>query len=82
MAKLIILELERRVSRLQNPREMLRGNQPGHEDIFLEVETYAMEVERKSINMAADCNKISRTTAKELLDNVAIMELDIEEQLN
>jgi CPA1 family monovalent cation:H+ antiporter len=82
LVKLTILELERRVSRLQNPRELLRGNGGQREDILLKVEAQAMDIERQSINMAAECNKISRATAKELLDNVAIMELDIEEQLN
>jgi hypothetical protein len=81
LVKLIIIELERRISRLQNPREMLRNNRQD-EDILLGVKAQAMEIERKSINMAAECNKISRSTAKELLDNVAIMELDAEEQLS
>jgi CPA1 family monovalent cation:H+ antiporter len=77
---LISLGLERRIARLKNPRELL-ADARDYEERFLEVESRALEFEREVINEALACNRISYATAKQLRDNVAMMELDIEEQL-
>jgi CPA1 family monovalent cation:H+ antiporter len=79
--ELIRLEFERRVARLRNPREFFSGADGDFKGKFLEVEARALEFEREAIREALLNNKISRSTAKQLRDNVAMMELDIEEQL-
>jgi CPA1 family monovalent cation:H+ antiporter len=79
--KLIGIEFEQRIARLKNPRSFLVDAQGGPEDHFLEVKAQALEFEREAINDALHCNRISRATAKQMRDNVAMMELDIEEQL-
>jgi CPA1 family monovalent cation:H+ antiporter len=78
---LISIELERRLVRLRNPRGFLTNAREGFEDHFLEVEARALEFEREAINDALLHKRISRATAKQMRDNVAMMELDIEEQL-
>jgi CPA1 family monovalent cation:H+ antiporter len=79
--ELIRIELERRVARLNGPRRILDSAREDRESNFLEAETRALEFEREQIKEALLHNKISRATAKQMLDNVAMMELDIEEQL-
>jgi hypothetical protein len=79
--ELIGIEFERRVARLRAPRSFLAGARGGLEDCFFEVEARALEFEREAISDALHENRISRTTAKQMRDNVAMMELDIEEQL-
>jgi CPA1 family monovalent cation:H+ antiporter len=81
--ELIDIEFERRIALLRSPRGFL-ANARGDGDFaerFLEVETHALEFEREAINDALLHNRISRATAKQMRDNVAMMELDIEEQL-
>jgi CPA1 family monovalent cation:H+ antiporter len=78
---LISIELERRIVRLRNPRGFLTNAREGFGDHFLEVEARALEFEREAINDALFHKRISRAAAKQMRDNVAMMELDIEEQL-
>jgi CPA1 family monovalent cation:H+ antiporter len=78
---LISIELERRIVRLRNPRGFLTNAREGFGDHFLEVEARALEFEREAINDALSHKRISRAIAKQMRDNVAMMELDIEEQL-
>jgi CPA1 family monovalent cation:H+ antiporter len=77
---LISIGLERRIARLRSPRRILSGVR-NYEERLLEVESRALEFEREVINEALACNRISYATAKQMRDNVAMMELDIEEQL-
>jgi CPA1 family monovalent cation:H+ antiporter len=79
--ELINNEFERRVARLKSPRSFLAGARGGSEDYFFEVEARALEFEREAISDALHDKRISRATAKRMRDNVAMMELDIEEQL-
>jgi CPA1 family monovalent cation:H+ antiporter len=81
VAALVLIELKRRVSRLDIPRGSLSGARQEYERQLLAVEARALELEREAINDALDHKRISRATAKEMRDNVAMMELDIEEQL-
>jgi CPA1 family monovalent cation:H+ antiporter len=78
---LISIELERRIVRLRNPRGFLTNAREGFGDHFLEAEARALEFEREAINDALLHKRISRAAAKQMRDNVAMMELDIEEQL-
>jgi CPA1 family monovalent cation:H+ antiporter len=81
VAALVLIEIERRIARLDIPRGSLSSVRQEHERQLLEVEARALELEREAINDALDHKRISRATAKEMRDNVAMMELDIEEQL-
>jgi CPA1 family monovalent cation:H+ antiporter len=80
-AALVLVELGRRIVRLDNPRGRRGDNRQEHEQQLIEVEARALEYEREAINNALEQKRISRATAKEMRDNVAMMELDIEEQL-
>jgi hypothetical protein len=51
------------------------------EERWLEIETFALRSEREAIEAALLAGDISRKTARSLRDNVALMELDIESQL-
>jgi CPA1 family monovalent cation:H+ antiporter len=79
--EIISIELERRIERLRNPRGFLTTAREGFADRSLEIEARALGFEREAINEAVEQCRIGRTTAKQLRDNVAMMELDIEEQL-
>lgn len=81
VVELISTEFERRIARMRNPRGFRRGTREDYGMLLLEMETRALEFEREAIGDALIHNKISRETAKRLRDNVAMMELDIEEQL-
>jgi CPA1 family monovalent cation:H+ antiporter len=80
-ASLVLIELERRIARFDTPRGGLRSNLREREQKLLKVEAQALEYEREAISEALENELISRATAKEMRDNVAMMELDIEEQL-
>jgi hypothetical protein len=83
---LIISDIRRRLERYETlatqgslipegvQREMFK------EKVFA-VEAHALQFERESIEQALEHNRISRATAKQMRDNVAIMELDIEDQI-
>ena len=77
---LVKMEFERRAARFESPRGFAPGAQSDHH-LFLRVEARALEFEREAINLAREQELISRDTAKQLRDSVAVMELDIEEQL-
>lgn len=77
---LIVNDFQRRLSRLENPRLRAAGR-PQLEAQVLEIETKALQHERAAIEHALEHGRISRATAKQLRDNVTLMELDIEEQL-
>jgi CPA1 family monovalent cation:H+ antiporter len=79
--ELVSTEFERRIARMLHMGGFRRGNSEDYEKLSLALETRALEFEREAIADALAHNKISRETAKELRDNVAMMELDIEEQL-
>jgi CPA1 family monovalent cation:H+ antiporter len=79
--ELIRIGLERRIARLRGPQDFLVGARGGDKDQFLEVEARALDFEREAINEALRANRISYDTAKKMRDNVAMMELDIEGQL-
>jgi CPA1 family monovalent cation:H+ antiporter len=79
--ELISAEFERRVARLRNPAGPRGGSRTDFATQQLEVQARALEYEREAIADALSHDKISRTIAKQLRDNVAMMELDIEEQL-
>jgi CPA1 family monovalent cation:H+ antiporter len=81
VVELIQIEFERRIARMRNPRGFRPGSNGDFETQELEIEARALEYEREAIAEALEHNRISRETAKELRDNVAMMELDIEEQL-
>lgn len=57
------------------------GGLQGYEKELLALEAEALDLEREAINKALADNLISNETAKLMRDNVAIMELDIEDQL-
>jgi CPA1 family monovalent cation:H+ antiporter len=78
---LISIEFERRLIRLRGPQGFLANAREGFGDHLLDVETRALEFEREAISDALLHKRISRATAKQMRDNVAMMELDIEEQL-
>jgi CPA1 family monovalent cation:H+ antiporter len=79
--ELISIEFEQRIARLRNTRGFLDKTREDYTSQLVEVETRALEFERESISEALRQGKISRATAKRMRDNVAMMELDIEEQL-
>jgi CPA1 family monovalent cation:H+ antiporter len=81
VAALILIELERRIARFDIPRERTGSSLQEHERHLIEVEARALEFERAAISEALEQKRMSRLTAKEMRDNVAMMELDIEEQL-
>jgi CPA1 family monovalent cation:H+ antiporter len=81
VAALILVELERRIARFDIPRERAGSSLQEHERHLIEVEARALEFEREAISDALEQKRMSRLTAKEMRDNVAMMELDIEEQL-
>ncbi|MDR1185216.1 MAG: hypothetical protein LBK67_10550, partial [Coriobacteriales bacterium] len=78
---LVLIELERRIARLDNPRGYRGDGRKEYERQLIEVEARALEYEREAIGDALEGKRISRATAKEMRDSVAMMELDIEEQL-
>jgi CPA1 family monovalent cation:H+ antiporter len=80
-AALVLVEFERRVARFDNLGIHRGDSRKEHERQLIEVEARALEYEREAINDALEGKRISRATAKEMRDNVAMMELDIEEQL-
>jgi CPA1 family monovalent cation:H+ antiporter len=80
-ASLILIELERRLDRLDNPQGRLGRPHREYEEHILAVEARALEFEREAINEAFEQKRISGHTSKELRDSIAMMELDIEEQL-
>lgn len=81
---LIRAELEQHLSRLEN-RWRGRGGSSlimqKQQDELIAVEARALDLERTAINEALANDDISAATAKMMRDNVAIMELDIEDQL-
>lgn len=58
------------------------GGRQGYERELLAIEAEALDLEREAITQALDEGLISGQTAKLMRDNVAIMELDIEDQLD
>jgi CPA1 family monovalent cation:H+ antiporter len=80
-AALILIELERRIARSYISLENRGANRQEYERRLIEVEAKALEFEREAISDSLEEKRISRATAKEMRDNVAMMELDIEEQL-
>ena len=82
---LIRNEIKQRAERLESRWEQGGARAAGirrDQNVILEVETRALELERKVILQALDDGAISADTAKMLRDNVALMELDIEDQLD
>ena len=67
--------------RPENSRPGIPGGRAALAEQVLEIESRALEFEREAIEDAVSQGQISRKTAKYLLDNVAIMSLDIEEQI-
>lgn len=85
---LIKKELEQRATRLESRwgRDGLGSpvleNMRSNHRLLVDVEARALDYERKAIQKAHEEGAISDETAKMLRDNVALMELDIEEQLD
>ncbi|HBT95858.1 MAG TPA: hypothetical protein DEB24_07170 [Coriobacteriia bacterium] len=82
-----IEEYKRRMARLEDPERLSRlkldkNQRINFEESMLRVEAHALQYERDAIEEALSEGNISRTTARHLRDNVAMMELDIEEQLD
>ncbi len=80
-------ENKRRIDRLEDPERIQglkldRTQRLNFEENMLKVEAHALQYERDAIEAAFSEGNISRTTARNLRDNVAMMELDIEEQLD
>ncbi|MDR3052339.1 MAG: sodium:proton antiporter [Coriobacteriales bacterium] len=76
----VVADFKRRLARLEDPR-LFRPGGAYNNSRLLEVEQQAMQYERDAIEQALLRGKITRATAKQLRDSVAIMELDIEDQL-
>jgi len=78
-------ELQRRADfpedRGSAQRAMDARRRPEYEMQVLVLEHRALEYEREAIGEALEKGAITKQTAKEMRDNVAMMELDIEEQL-
>lgn len=82
--ELVRTEMEQRLLRLENRwgRDGVAPTGPrGYEKSLLRIESRALELEREAINEAYEEGSLSAETAKMLRDNVAMMELDIEDQL-
>lgn len=73
-------EYQRRLTRLEHvsPRSEDRTSFNAQ---LLEVESSSLQYEREAIQEMYEAGRISHATAKRLRDNVALMELDIEEEL-
>lgn len=82
---LIRNEMKQRIARLESRWERsgnLAANFRRNQDVTIAIEARALDLERKAILRATKEGSISEATAKMLRDNVALMELDIEEQLD
>ncbi|MDR2671712.1 MAG: sodium:proton antiporter [Coriobacteriales bacterium] len=77
----VIQEFEQKLVRLENLGRFDRKTGSARLDARLQVEAEALDLERVAISDALGCRLISAQTAKKLHDNVAAMELDIEDQL-
>jgi CPA1 family monovalent cation:H+ antiporter len=77
----IISDVQNRLSWLESPRPATNGDRSVFAEQVLEIEARALEFERAAIEDAVSQGLVSRKTAKYLRDNVAIMSLDIEEQI-
>ncbi len=81
---IIRVELEQRLLRLEarwDRNGITRGGRKRAEEEQILVEARALDLEREAIKEAYEEGSISSETAKMLRDNVALMELDIEDQL-
>ena len=81
---LIRKELQQRVARLESrwgQNGKARATVRRDQNALIAVEARALDLERKAVITAHEAGTISNETAKTLRDNVALMELDIEEQL-
>jgi len=82
---LIKNETIQRIARLENRWERsgtMAANIRRDQYVTITIEARALDLERKAILKAYEDGNISEETAKMLRDNVALMELDIEEQLD
>ncbi|MCL2528814.1 MAG: sodium:proton antiporter [Coriobacteriia bacterium] len=82
---LIKNEMNQRIARLESRWERsgtMAANIRRDQYLTIAIEARALDFERKAILKAYEDGKISEETAKMLRDNVALMELDIEEQLD
>ncbi|MDR1358029.1 MAG: sodium:proton antiporter [Coriobacteriales bacterium] len=80
--KLMIMEMEQQLSRLENRgRRGAGATVQRHNEERAAVEARALDLEREAINDALDQGNISSEAAKTLRDNVAMMELDMEDRL-
>jgi len=81
---LIKNEMKQRIERLESRWERsgtMAANMRRDQNVTIAIEARALDMERKTILQAYEEGSISEATAKMLRDNVALMELDIEEQL-
>jgi CPA1 family monovalent cation:H+ antiporter len=82
---MVVSDFRRRLSRLEGAtRPLAQLSQQKNRDFearLSDVETEALNYEREAIKSAQAHGRISRATAGQLFDNVAMMELDIEEHL-
>ena len=77
-------QLSRLALRFQSRLHLLAGSaepQARREQQRLRLSIRALELEREAINNAVLADQISRGTARQMMDNVSAMELDIEEFL-
>ena len=82
---LIKNEMTQRIARLESRWERsgtMAANIRRDQNVTIAIEARALDLERKAILQAYEDGSISEETAKMLRDNVALMELDIEEQLD
>ncbi|MDR1713298.1 MAG: sodium:proton antiporter [Coriobacteriales bacterium] len=82
----LIAETQRHLMRRDEGDSLVqRAQQVGRPNVseqqVLLIERHALELEREHIEAARNDGSLSRPSAKQMLDNVAMMELDIEEQL-
>ncbi len=73
--------IDRLESRWSRSGTTLAGARNSEKSALIAVEARALDLERQAIIAAHEEGLISDKTAKILRDNVALMELDIEEQL-
>jgi CPA1 family monovalent cation:H+ antiporter len=81
VAEQLIAEFQRRLERGTRRQMLLNSSQRAYEKQLLAVQARALAFERDSIEATRARGAISRDCAKMMRDNVAMMELDIEEQL-